>query len=112
MTYLPDGEQPASLRELAARVIDNGKAYIRAEVTLVKATVTTKASQAGPAIGLIVTAIVLIQAALTVLVASLGLLLARWLGLPGGFAAAAVLVLLVAGMLGLTAVKRFKGIVK
>jgi hypothetical protein len=112
VTYLPNGEEPASLRELAARVIDNGKAYVRAEVTLVKATVTTKAGQAGPALALVVIAIVLIQAALTVLVASLGLLLARWLGLPGGFAVAAILVLLVAGLLGLTAMKRFKAILK
>ncbi|WP_116090161.1 phage holin family protein [Sphingomonas crusticola] len=104
--------EPESLRELAARVIDNGKAYVRAEVTLAKTTVTTKAAQAGPAAGLIVVAIVLVQAAATILAASLGLLLARWLGLAGGFAVAALVVLLVAGLLGWTAVKRIKGIVK
>lgn len=112
MTRLNDGEEPASLRELAGRVIDNGKAYVRAELTLAKATVATKAAQAGPAAGLILVAVVLTQAAVTVLAASLGLLLARWLGLAGGFAAAAVLVLLVAALLGWMAAKRIKDILK
>ena len=112
MTDLIDGEEPESLRDLAARVIDNTKAYLRAEVTLAKQTVSTKAALAGPAIGFVVVAIVLVQAAITVLAASLGLLLARWLGLPGGFAVAAVTVLVLAGLLGWLALQRFKGMAK
>ena len=112
MTRLTDREEPAPLRELAARLIDNGKAYVRAELNLVKTTVSTKAGQAGPAVGMIVVAIVLIQAAVTVLAAALGLLLARWLGLPGGFAVAALLVLVVAALLVWVAVARIKGIAK
>ena len=105
-------EEPESLRELAARVIDNGKAYLRAELTLIRATVATKAKQAGPAAVLIVVAILIVQAAITVLAASLGLLLARWLGLPGGFAVAALLVLIVAGLLVWIAARRIKDIMK
>ncbi|WP_420137039.1 phage holin family protein [Sphingomonas sp.] len=112
MTQLKTGEEPVPLRELAARLIDNGKAYLRAEVNLVKTTVSTKAGQAGPALAMIVVAILLVQAALTVLVAALGLLLARWLGLAGGFAVAAVAVLAIAGLLSWIAINRIKGMAK
>lgn len=112
MTRLDADQEPLPLRELATRLIDNGKAYVRAEVNLVKATVSTKASQAGPALAMIVIAILLVQAALTALVAALGLLLSRWLGLAGGFAVASIAVLAVAALLGWTAVKRIKGIAK
>ncbi|WP_442678374.1 phage holin family protein [Sphingomonas sp. ASY06-1R] len=112
MTRLDAGQEPLPLRELATRLIDNGKAYVRAEVNLVKATISTKAGQAGPAVAMIVVAILFVQAALTVLVAALGLLLGRWLGLAGGFAVASFLVLAVAALLGWAAVKRIKGIAK
>ena len=44
-----DGGETESLRDLAARVIDNGKAYLRAELTLVRQTIATKAALIGPA---------------------------------------------------------------
>ena len=111
MTRLDAGQEPP-LRELAARLIDNGKAYVRAEVNLVKTTVSTKAGLAGPAVAMIVVAVILVQAAITVLIAALGLLLARWLGLAGGFAAAAVIVLAGAAMLAWMAINRIKAIAK
>jgi hypothetical protein len=112
VTLPNDAEEPESLRELAARVIDNSKAYLRAELTLVRQTVAAKASLAGPALALIVAGIVLVQAAITVLAASLGLLLAHWLGLAGGFAVAALLVLMIAGLLAWMAARRIKDIME
>jgi len=107
-----DGGETESLRDLAARVIDNGKAYLRAELTLVRQTMATKAALIGPAVAMIVAAILLVQAALTVLAASLGFLLARWLGLAGGLGVAALIVLAVAGLLVWVAIHRIKSIPK
>lgn len=107
-----DGDEGESLRDLVARVIDNTKAYLKAELSLAKQTAATKAGQAGPAAAYILVAIVLVQAAVTVLAASLGLLLAQWLGLAGGFAVAALLVLIVAGFLLWLAVRQFRKIMK
>ncbi|HWI85866.1 MAG TPA: phage holin family protein [Sphingomonas sp.] len=112
MTLPTDGEEPVSLRDLAARVIDDTKAYLQAELALVRQMIAAKAALAGPAAALIVVAIVLVQAAVTILAASLGLLLACWLGLAGGFAVAAVLVLALAGLLVWAAARRIKDIMK
>jgi len=112
VTFPIEGETQESLRDLAARLIDNGKAYAQAELTLVKLTVADKAAKVAPAAGFLVVAIILVQAAVTVLAAALGLFLGRWLGLPGGFAIAAFLVLLVAALLAWLALQRIKGITK
>jgi len=108
MTLPTEGDEPESLREVAGRVIDNTKAYVRAEITLAKQTAITKASQATVPVALIVTAIVLLQAAVTVLAAALGLLLAHWLGSAGGLAAAAVIVIAISGLLVWVAVEQIK----
>jgi hypothetical protein len=110
MTSPPEGEEPESLRELAGRVIDNTKAYVRAEVTLVKQTAVTKASQAAVPAALVVVAVLLLQAAITVLAAALGLFFARWLGSAGGLAVAALVVLAISGLLVWIAVNRIKRI--
>ncbi len=101
-----------SLRDLATRVIDDGKAYLQAEVNVVKQTVSTKVGQIGPAAALLVGALLLVQAALTVLTAALGLLLAQWLGSAGGFAAAALIGLVLAGLLAWMAIRRIGSIGK
>ncbi|WP_294390715.1 phage holin family protein [uncultured Sphingomonas sp.] len=100
----PAGEE--SLRDLFARVIDNGKAYAKAEVNLVKVTVSTKTKLAVPAIGFFIAALLLVQAALTVLTAALGALIALWLGWPAGLAIAALLVFGTAGLLAWLGIKR------
>jgi hypothetical protein len=101
-----------SLRDLASGVLDDGKAYVRAELALVKQTALAKVQQAiTPAI-LFVVAIFLLQAAITILAAALGYLLAIWLGLPGGFAVAALLVILLAGGLALLGARRIKDLLK
>jgi hypothetical protein len=111
MTSPIEGEEPESLRDLAGRVIDNTKAYVRAEVALVKQTAITKASQAAVPAALIVAEIVLVQAAVTVLAAALGLWLGHWLGLAGGFAVAALIGLALSGLLVWIAVERIRRIV-
>jgi hypothetical protein len=112
MTSPTEAEEPESLRELAGRVIDNIKAYVRAEVTLAKQTAVTKASQAAVPAALVVVAVLLLQAAITVLAAALGLLFARWLGPAGGFAVAALLVLAISGLLVWIAVQQIRRIVE
>jgi hypothetical protein len=98
--------EEAPLRDLFASVIDNIKGYVSAEITLVKVTVTTRAGAAIPAIAMLVAAVVLLQAGLTVLAAALGALFAIWLGWAGGLALSAVLVLAGAGLLVWLAIKR------
>lgn len=112
MTHPAHGAEPESLRDLATRVIDDGKAYLQAEVRVVKQTVSTKVGQIGPAAGLLAGALLLVQAALTVLAAALGLLLAQWLGSAGGFAVAALIVLALAGLLAWIALRRIGNIAK
>jgi hypothetical protein len=108
MSSTESAAEQESLRDLATRVIENGKAYAHAELTVIKETVATKAGVAGPAAALVIIAILIVQAAITVLAASLGLLLAPWLGLPGGFAVAALIWLALAGLLVWIAAARFK----
>jgi hypothetical protein len=99
-------DEQESLRDLVARVIDNTKAYLRAEVALQKQRAATWAGRAGPAVGLLIGALLIVQASLTVLVAALGWLVASWLGPAGGFAAAALLGLALAGLLAWIAVRQ------
>jgi len=89
----------ASLRDLIAQLIEDGKAYATAELAVVKATVNAWVKPAKVAVPLLIVALFLLQAALFGLVAALGLLLARWIGLAGGFAVSAVLTLAIAGAL-------------
>jgi hypothetical protein len=112
MTSPIEGDEPESLRDLTARVIDNSQAYLRAEIALAKQTAVTKISQASVPAALIVTTVLLIQAAITVLAAAFGLWLGRWLGLAGGFAVAALIVLAISGLLIWIAVNRIKSITR
>jgi hypothetical protein len=104
---VPAGEE--SLRDLLGRVIDNLKAYLRAEVALVRATASDKAGKAIPALGLFAVALLLLQATLTVALVALGASLALWLGWPGGLALAAVIGLLATGLLGWIGYRKLMG---
>jgi hypothetical protein len=97
----------ASLRELVARLINDGKAYAIAEIAVVKATINKWLAPAKTAVPLVIVALLLVQAALTVLVAALGYTIAIWIGPAGGFAIAAVVALLIAGGLVAYAVSKF-----
>jgi type IV secretory pathway VirB6-like protein len=85
------GEEPESLRDLAARVIDSGTTYLKAELALAKEQAIASVKEARPTLRLLVLALMLGQGAIMVLAISLALLLARWLGFVGGFVAAGVL---------------------
>ena len=95
------------MRDLAARLIESGKAWAQAEITLVRMTALRWAEAAKIGAVLVVLALILVNAAVIVLVAALGMALAAWLGTAGGLAVAAILALLLAGLLGWLAVRRF-----
>lgn len=97
-----------SLRELIAGSIDSAKAYVRAEVTLVKQTATTMVERVRPAAIFIVIAVFLLQAGLTILVAALGMTAAIWLGPAGGLAVGGVVALVIAGLLAWLALGRIR----
>lgn len=102
----PAGE---SLRDLFARLIDNGKAYAQAEVTYYKRTALGWVDQAKFGVAFAVVALFILQAALTTLLVALGFFLATWLGPAGGLAVAAVIGIVVAGLLAWAAASRFGG---
>ena len=112
MTAPNQGEEPESLRDLAARVIDNGTAYLKAEVTLAKEQAITGVKEARPTIRLALIALMLGQAAVMLLALSLGFLLAQLLGLPGGFAAAGILLLVTMALIGRNVVGRIRRIIR
>lgn len=105
---LPPKEE--SLRDLFARVIDNAKAYLKAELTLIRTNVSVRVGQVAPAIGFVIVAILIVQSALTVLIAALGLAFAAWIGIAGGLAVAALIGLAIAALLGWLSITRFRKI--
>ena len=112
MTLPDQGGEPESLHDLAARVIDNGTAYLKAEVTLAKEQAISSVKEARPTIRLMLAALMLGQAAVMLLALSLGFLLAQLLGLPGGFAAAGVLLIAVMLLIGHFVVERIRRIIR
>lgn len=101
------GIKGESVRELIARLIDETKAYAKAEIAVVKATALSYIAPVKIAAPLIIGAILLLQAALTVLIAAIGMALATWLGVAGGLAVSAILFLIIAGVCVAFAVSRF-----
>lgn len=112
MTVPIDGGEQESLRELAARVIDNGRAYFKAEMTLAKERAITGVKEARITIVLLLVVLMLAQGAILALAAALGLLLAHWLGMPGGFALAGLLMIGTALLLTRTVVQRIRKIIR
>ena len=109
MTLARIAADEETLGELVTRLAEDGKAYARAEVDLAKKTVLARVAAVRPAAILIVVAVLLVQAALTVLTGALGMLLAIWMGPAAGLAIGAVIVLAVAGILVWSAVSKLKG---
>lgn len=110
MTTLAPPPTEDSLKHIVYRVIDDGKDYARAEINVVKQIALSKVDAIRPAAIMLVVAVFLLQAALTVLTAALGMALATWLGTAGGLAVGAVIVLVVVGILALAAINRLKRI--
>jgi hypothetical protein len=103
------GDEEISLRELIARLIEAAKAYARAELELIKRTAFARAGQAVTGVGLGVAALLFVQAAVTVLLAALGMWIASAIGAAGGFAIAALAGLAIAALLGWLAARSFGG---
>lgn len=106
------GRQDVSLRELLARLIDSAKAFAQAEIALVRATAAAWAGAVKIGAALIAVALVLALSGAIVLLAAFGVALGHWLGLAGGLAVAAVIALLIAGLLLWLAARRFLALMK
>jgi high-affinity K+ transport system ATPase subunit B len=106
------GSNEASLRDLIARLIQSGKAFVEAEIALVLGAVRAWAGAAMIIAALALVAFILVNAAIVVLLAALGMALATWLGMAGGLAVAALIALLVAGLLCWIAFLRVKALVR
>lgn len=112
MTPPNPGAEPESLRDLATRVIEDGTDYLKAELTLAKEETITRVKEARPTIRLLLAALMLGQGAIVVLAISLGLLLARWLGLPGGFLAAGVVMIAAMVLIARNVAERIRKIIR
>ena len=112
MTPPDQGAEPESLRDLAARVIEDGTDYPKAELTLAKEEAIIRVKEARPTIRLALVMLMLGQGAIMVLAISLGLLLARWLGLPGGFLAAGLLMIGAMALIARDVVERIRKIIR
>lgn len=95
-------EQPAKgLAELAQKLVEDAKAYARAEYAFYRALAAERAGEAGLAGGLFLAAVAVANGVIVAVLLGVMLLLDRWLGLPlailvvlvGGFALVALLLL-------------------
>lgn len=112
MTPPSPGEEPGSLRDLAARVIEDGTDYLKAELTLAKEETISRVKEARPTIRLVLVMLMLGQGAIMVLAISLGYLLAKWLGLPGGFLVAGLLMIGAMLLIARNVVERIRKIIR
>ena len=97
-----------SLGTLVVRLVDDAKAYARAEVGVWKAVASARSSDAVMAIAFGAGAVAFALAALTALLVGLILLLRLWIGIGGATAVVVVAALLLAGVLGMMAQSRFR----
>ena len=103
----PDDEQ--SIGEVVSDLVDQGKAYAKAEVELVKAQALAKVEQFKVPAILLFGALLFAQAAVTVLAVAVALGLAPLIGPFGGGLVAVVLAGGVAALLAWLAIKRLQG---
>jgi hypothetical protein len=103
----PDDEQP--IGELVGRLIDEGKAYAKAEVELAKTTALAKVETFKVPAILLFAALLFAQAAVTVLAVTVALALAPMIGPFGGGMIAVLGAGGTAGVLAWLAVQRLKG---
>ena len=106
---MPGGDNGETLRDLIVRLIESAREYLRAEILVAKQTAIEWVERARPAIIFIAIAFLLALAASIVLLASLGMALAHWIGVAGGLAVASLLALGVAGLLVWLAYARIVG---
>ncbi|QIK77630.1 phage holin family protein [Sphingomonas piscis] len=92
----PNEERPVG--ELVHRLVEDGKAYARAEVNLAKAIATAKGKALALPVGLFATAFVLVLAGVTALAVGVVIALAKFVG---PLAAGLISLLIFAGIAGL-----------
>ncbi len=103
----PEDERP--IGELVGQLIDEGKAYAKAEVELAKATALAKAEAFKVPAILLFAALLFAQAAATVLAVTIALALAPLIGPLGGGLVAVAAAAAAAALLGWLGVQRLKG---
>lgn len=103
----PEDEQP--IGELVHQLIDEGKAYARAEVELAKAQALAKAAALKVPAVLLFSALLFAQAAVTVLAVTIAMTLAPLIGPLGGGLIAVLVAGGTAALLGWLGVQKLKG---
>lgn len=91
-----------SISGLVRQLVDDGRAYVHAEIDVVRATATARVKSVRLAVILAVASLLFIQAGITVLFVGIGALLEGligqgWLGHWGGLVLSAILALAIAG---------------
>jgi len=103
----PEDEQP--IGEVVSDLVEQGKAYAKAEVELAKAQVLAKVSEFKVPAVLLFAALLFAQAAVTVLAITVALGLEPFIGIVGGGLVGVLLASGAAGLLAWLAVKRLQG---
>ena len=103
----PEDEQP--IGEVVSDLVEQGKAYAKAEVELAKAQVLAKVSEFKVPAVLLFAALLFAQAAVTVLAITVALGLEPFIGIVGGGLVGVLLASGAAGLLAWLAVQRLQG---
>jgi hypothetical protein len=106
---MQDPDDELSIGEVVSQLIDEGKAYARAEAELAKATALAKLEELKTPAILLFGALLFAQAAVTVLAVAIAFGLAPLIGPFGGGLVAVILAGGAAALLGWLAVQRLKG---
>ena len=106
-------ERPERLRAeplggLFSKLVDRARDVARAEIAYYRGIATSKASAAASPVALLVAALFVAQASLTVLIFAIGAAVAMWIGIPAGLLVGALLGFAVTGLLVWIAVGQFK----
>ena len=100
-------EDETPIGELFGRLVDDGKAYAKAELGLVRATAETKAAAVKKPLALAATALLFVQAGVVVFGVTLALWLATLIGPLGGGLVATLITFAIAGLLFWLAKREF-----
>jgi hypothetical protein len=106
---LPEPEDERPFGEVVSQLVDEGKAYAKAEVDLAKASALAKASEFKVPAILLFASLLFAQAAVTVLAVTIALALAPLIGPLGGGLVAVLVAGGAAALLGWLAIQRLKG---
>ena len=101
-------EDETPIGELFGRRVDDGKAYAKAELGLVRATAETKADAVKKPLALAATALLFVQAGVVVFGVTLAIWLGTLIGPLGGGLVATVITFGIAGLLGWLAKREFE----